>query len=195
MEKRGGNGCWRGGLGDDWRRGEEGKRRGGWKKGRKREGGEDGRRGEEGVEEEDGRGGGGEEGEREGMSGGEGGRRGEKMETGGDEGEAEDGSRGWRGEEYEFDCLFNTTLTGEAISWRGRPDNTAAVGFDTKNFSSAALNHCATGPERGGGNGSWRGGDREGLAESGGVGWREGEEEREGVEVTGEDGRRGESSV
>ena len=37
----------------------------------------------------------------------------------------------------KFEWLFNTTLTAEVISWRGRPDNVVAVGFDPKNFSSA----------------------------------------------------------
>ena len=32
----------------------------------------------------------------------------------------------------EFECLFNVTLTVEVISWRGRPDNVVAVGFDPK---------------------------------------------------------------
>ena len=42
--------------------------------------------------------------------------------------------------------LFNATLTGDVISWRGRLDN--AVGLDPKNSLSVggALNHCATGP-------------------------------------------------
>ena len=48
---------------------------------------------------------------------------------------------------FEFECLFNATLTSEVISWRGRSDNVVAEGFDPKNSSSAggALNHCATG--------------------------------------------------
>ena len=48
---------------------------------------------------------------------------------------------------FEFECLFNATLTAEVISWRGRPDNVVAVRLDPKNSSSAggALNHCATG--------------------------------------------------
>ena len=33
--------------------------------------------------------------------------------------------------------LFNATLTAEAISWRGRPNNTVAVGLDPKNSPSA----------------------------------------------------------
>ena len=49
---------------------------------------------------------------------------------------------------FEFEWLFNATLTAEVISWRGRSDNSVAVGFHPKNSSSAggALNHCATGP-------------------------------------------------
>ena len=51
---------------------------------------------------------------------------------------------------FEFEWLCNATLTAEVISWRGRPDNAVAVGFDPKNSSSAggALNHCITGPAR-----------------------------------------------
>ena len=34
---------------------------------------------------------------------------------------------------FEFEWLFNATLTAEVISWRGRPDNVVAVGLDPKN--------------------------------------------------------------
>ena len=52
------------------------------------------------------------------------------------------------GQQLEFEWLFNATLTAEVISWRERPYDAVAVGFDPKNSSSAdgALNHCATGP-------------------------------------------------
>ena len=34
--------------------------------------------------------------------------------------------------EFQFECLFKATLTAEVLSWRGRPDNAMAVGFDPK---------------------------------------------------------------
>ena len=49
---------------------------------------------------------------------------------------------------FESEWLFNATSTVEIISWRGRPDNLVAVGFDPKNSSSTggALEHTTTRP-------------------------------------------------